>query len=164
MSDWCSDAPIEIIIGSIFLYKLLGVSCFIGLAVTCLFLPLNHFAGKVVVRAQDNLMSARDERVALMNEVHFTDRADEVVMLISAVDPGSDSDAQGLSNDIRVVSPSCILIVTNVRSSWLGSAASRRRSLRSAKRSSAGNVSTIPLRHCGTPSGTFFSFSKMLSV
>jgi len=37
--------------------------------VTCLFLPLNHFAGKVVVGAQENLMKARDERVALMNEV-----------------------------------------------------------------------------------------------
>lgn len=48
---------------------LLGVSCFFGLAVTCLFLPLNHFAGKVVVGAQENLMKARDERVALMNEV-----------------------------------------------------------------------------------------------
>lgn len=47
----------------------LGVSCFFGLAVTCLFLPLNHFAGKVVVGAQENLMKARDERVALMNEV-----------------------------------------------------------------------------------------------
>jgi len=47
----------------------LGVSCFFGLAMTCLFLPLNHFAGKVVVGAQENLMKARDERVALMNEV-----------------------------------------------------------------------------------------------
>ncbi|KAH9916981.1 multidrug resistance-associated ABC transporter [Epithele typhae] len=63
------DAPIEIIIGTIFLYDLLGVSCFFGLAVTCLFLPLSHFAGKVVVGAQDNLMKARDERVSLMNEV-----------------------------------------------------------------------------------------------
>lgn len=63
------DAPIEIVIGAIFLYRLLGVSSFIGLAVTCLFLPLNHFAGKIVVKAQDGLMEARDERVALMNEV-----------------------------------------------------------------------------------------------
>lgn len=63
------DAPIEIVIGSLFLYSLLGVSCFFGLAVTCLFLPMNHFAGKVVVGAQDNLMKARDERVALMNEI-----------------------------------------------------------------------------------------------
>ena len=46
-----------------------GVSCFFGLAVTCLFLPLNHYAGKIVVGAQENLMKARDERVALMNEV-----------------------------------------------------------------------------------------------
>ncbi|KAH9932951.1 ATP-binding cassette transporter [Fomitopsis serialis] len=63
------DAPIELIIGTIFLYSLLGVSCFIGLAVTCLLLPLNHFASKVVVSAQDSLMKARDERVSLMNEI-----------------------------------------------------------------------------------------------
>ncbi|KAL9710252.1 hypothetical protein Ac2012v2_006548 [Leucoagaricus gongylophorus] len=63
------DSPIEIAIGTFFLYHLLGVSCFFGLAVTCLFLPLNHFAGKVVVGAQENLMKARDERVALMNEI-----------------------------------------------------------------------------------------------
>ena len=66
-----TDSPIEVVIGTLFLYNLLGVSCFFGLAVTCLFLPLNHFAGKVVVGAQDNLMKARDERVALMNEVHL---------------------------------------------------------------------------------------------
>ncbi|KAF8609600.1 multidrug resistance-associated ABC transporter [Ceratobasidium sp. AG-I] len=63
------DAPIEIVIGTFFLYKLLGISCFFGLAVTCLFLPMNHFASKVVIDAQDNLMKARDERVALMNEL-----------------------------------------------------------------------------------------------
>ena len=63
------DSPVEIVVGTLFLYSLLGVSCFWGLAVTCLFLPLNHFAGKVVVGAQDNLMKARDERVSLMNEV-----------------------------------------------------------------------------------------------
>jgi ABC-type multidrug transport system fused ATPase/permease subunit len=67
---YCSqDSPIEIIVGTIFLYKLLGSSAFVGLAVTCLFLPLNHFAGKIVVGAQENLMKARDERVALMNEI-----------------------------------------------------------------------------------------------
>lgn len=36
---------------------------------TCLFLPLNHLAGKIVVGAQENLMKAKDERVALMNEI-----------------------------------------------------------------------------------------------
>ncbi|KAI0676238.1 multidrug resistance-associated ABC transporter [Trametes maxima] len=63
------DAPIELLVGSLFLYRLLGVSCFFGLGVTCLLLPLNHFAGKVVVSAEDNLMKSRDERVALMNEI-----------------------------------------------------------------------------------------------
>lgn len=63
------DAPIEIVIGTIFLYRLLGVSCFFGLAVTCVFLPVNHFASKVVIKAQDNLMKSRDERVSLMNEI-----------------------------------------------------------------------------------------------
>ena len=64
-----SDAPVELVVGTIFLYSLLGVSCLFGLLVTCLFLPLNHFAGKVVVSAQDNLMKTRDERVSLMNEI-----------------------------------------------------------------------------------------------
>lgn len=49
--------------------KYTGVSCFIGLAVTSLFLPINHYAGKVVISAQENLMKARDERMALMNEI-----------------------------------------------------------------------------------------------
>ena len=56
-------------VGTIFLYNLLGVSCLFGLLVSCLFLPLNHFAGKVIVNAQDSLMKARDERVSLMNEI-----------------------------------------------------------------------------------------------
>ena len=64
-----SDAPVEIVVGTVFLYSMLGVSCLFGLLVSCLFLPLNHFAGKVIVNAQDNLMKARDERVSLMNEI-----------------------------------------------------------------------------------------------
>ncbi|KAH7925973.1 P-loop containing nucleoside triphosphate hydrolase protein [Leucogyrophana mollusca] len=63
------DSPLELVIGTFFLYGLLGVSCFFGLAVIVLFLPLNHFAGKVIVTAQENLMKARDERVSLMNEI-----------------------------------------------------------------------------------------------
>ena len=67
--DFFPDSPIEIVVGTALLYNMLGISCFIGLAVLCLFLPLNHFAGKVVINAQDNLMKARGERVSLMNEV-----------------------------------------------------------------------------------------------
>ena len=70
------DAPIEIVIGTMFLYDLLGtniglrssiilndsfsgVSCFVGLAVTCLFLPMNHYAGKVVVGTLPSYMSSK---------------------------------------------------------------------------------------------------------
>ncbi|KAL0562987.1 hypothetical protein V5O48_019091, partial [Marasmius crinis-equi] len=63
------DSPVELVIGSLFVYKLLGVSSLYGLAVIVLSLPMNHFAGKIVVDAQENLMKARDERIALMNEI-----------------------------------------------------------------------------------------------
>ncbi|KAF7331368.1 Multidrug resistance-associated ABC transporter protein [Mycena kentingensis (nom. inval.)] len=63
------DVPVEIFVGTTFLYRMLGVSCFFGLGVAVLCLPLNHFAGHAVAGAQDQLMKARDERVAVMNEV-----------------------------------------------------------------------------------------------
>lgn len=66
------DSPVEVIVGTLFLYKLLGISCFTGLAVMCLFLPLNHYGVKVLVAAQEELMRSRDERVALMNEVRLS--------------------------------------------------------------------------------------------
>ncbi|TIB31951.1 hypothetical protein E3P84_02752 [Wallemia ichthyophaga] len=63
------DAPIELAVGSVFLYTLLGHSALVGLLVIVLFLPLNHYSGKFVVRAQDNLMEARDHRTSIMNEI-----------------------------------------------------------------------------------------------
>jgi ABC-type multidrug transport system fused ATPase/permease subunit len=64
-----NSAPVEIIVGSIFLYQLVGISALYGLLASLITLPLNQFASKVVVNTQDNLMKARDERTALMNEV-----------------------------------------------------------------------------------------------
>ncbi|KAK7047463.1 hypothetical protein VNI00_006694 [Paramarasmius palmivorus] len=75
------DSPIEMAIGSIFVYKLLGVSSLYGLLVIFLSLPLNHFAGKVVVGAQENLMKSRDERIALMNEFMAWERSFEARVL-----------------------------------------------------------------------------------
>ena len=65
------DAPLEIVIATWFLYYLLGSSCFVGLGVIILFLPLNHFAGSVVFGTQGKLMKTRDERVSLMNEASY---------------------------------------------------------------------------------------------
>ncbi|KAJ7721674.1 hypothetical protein DFH07DRAFT_972224 [Mycena maculata] len=46
-----------------------GISAFFGLDVAILCLPPSNYAAKIVGGAQDNLTKARDERVALMNEV-----------------------------------------------------------------------------------------------
>ncbi|KAI9320842.1 hypothetical protein BX666DRAFT_2119002 [Dichotomocladium elegans] len=61
--------PTELAIGIYFLYTLLGVSCFMGLSVMVIALPMNHFNAKLFAKTQDRLMEARDKRVSLMNEV-----------------------------------------------------------------------------------------------
>ncbi|KAG8779852.1 hypothetical protein FRC12_023788 [Ceratobasidium sp. 428] len=63
------DAPLELTFGIYLLYTLLGSSCFLGLVVAIVLIPVNHYGSKFVVAAEDNLMSARDERVGLMNEI-----------------------------------------------------------------------------------------------
>lgn len=63
------DAPVELIIGTIFLYQLLGYAGIAGLGVTVLFLPINHYTSKSFATVQDKLMATRDRRVSLMNEV-----------------------------------------------------------------------------------------------
>ncbi|KAL8277515.1 hypothetical protein RQP46_010070 [Phenoliferia psychrophenolica] len=71
-SIWCFsivDAPAEIIIGTFFLYQLLGYAAFVGISVAVLFLPLNHYTSTAFANVQDKLMGARDKRVSLMNEV-----------------------------------------------------------------------------------------------
>lgn len=69
---WCFsliDAPLELIIGTIFLYSLLGYASIIGISIAVLFLPLNHYTSKGFANTQDKLMSTRDRRVGLMQEV-----------------------------------------------------------------------------------------------
>lgn len=63
------DAPIEIVVATGFLYQLLGTSALWGLLATLVSMPMSYIASKVVVTAQDNLMKARDQRSALMNEL-----------------------------------------------------------------------------------------------
>ncbi|CAO3650117.1 unnamed protein product [Cunninghamella blakesleeana] len=60
--------PIELIIGIYFLYSLLDVSCFFGILVIVITLPLNHFNAKKYTKTQDQLMKIRDKRVNFMNE------------------------------------------------------------------------------------------------
>ena len=63
------DAPVEVIVGMIFLYQLIGWSAFVGISVAVLFLPLNHVTSSQFAKVQDRLMSARDRRVSMTNEV-----------------------------------------------------------------------------------------------
>ena len=63
------DAPMEIIIGTVFLYRLLGWAAFAGISVAVLFLPVNHYTSNSFASVQDKLMTTRDKRVSLMNEV-----------------------------------------------------------------------------------------------
>jgi ABC-type multidrug transport system fused ATPase/permease subunit len=63
------DAPIEILVGGLFLYRLVGISAVYGLLASLITLPLNQFASKYVVHTQEQLMKARDKRTSLMNEV-----------------------------------------------------------------------------------------------
>ncbi|KAG2235533.1 hypothetical protein INT48_003096 [Thamnidium elegans] len=63
------EAPLELIIGTYFLFTLLGWSSVLGLSCMIIMLPLNQFNSKIFVRTQDALMKARDKRVSLMNEV-----------------------------------------------------------------------------------------------
>ena len=113
-------APIEIGVGTFFLYKLLGVSSFVGLAITCVFIPMNHFASKVVVRAQDNLMKARDERVALMNEVSIHSACHLYI-----------NHGFQILGGIRMLKVRCpvekMSYIIDARSLWPGSVISRRR-------------------------------------
>ncbi|RUS27682.1 P-loop containing nucleoside triphosphate hydrolase protein, partial [Jimgerdemannia flammicorona] len=62
-------APIELSVGILFLYQLLGLSCFVGLLVMIVTLPINHYTAKSFAKTQERLMEARDKRVSLMNEV-----------------------------------------------------------------------------------------------
>lgn len=63
------DAPIEILVGGLFLYRLVGISAVYGLLASLITLPLNQFASKYVVQTQEHLMKARDKRTSLMNEI-----------------------------------------------------------------------------------------------
>ncbi|KAJ6631472.1 multidrug resistance-associated ABC transporter [Mycena sp. CBHHK59/15] len=62
-------APMEIIIGSIFLYQLLGFSAFAGFVVLIIGWPLNSYLSKRSIRIQKGSLKARDERMGVLNEL-----------------------------------------------------------------------------------------------
>ncbi|KAI0041568.1 hypothetical protein FA95DRAFT_1565261 [Auriscalpium vulgare] len=63
------SSPWEIIIGGVFLYKLLGWSAFAGFLVLGLGWPLNSMIAKRGIRINKGLMAARDKRMGVINEL-----------------------------------------------------------------------------------------------
>ncbi|EGN91771.1 hypothetical protein SERLA73DRAFT_157398 [Serpula lacrymans var. lacrymans S7.3] len=62
-------APFEILIASVFLYDLLGVSAFAGFVVLLAGWPLNSFIARRSIRIQKGVSAARDKRMAVLNEL-----------------------------------------------------------------------------------------------
>ncbi|KAI0634381.1 hypothetical protein C8Q77DRAFT_1056057 [Trametes polyzona] len=61
--------PFEILVASLFLYKLLGLSAFTGYVVLVLSWPLNTRVGKSSIQIQKGLSAARDKRMGVCNEL-----------------------------------------------------------------------------------------------
>ena len=64
-----ADELSVLIIGTFFLYQLLGYAGIVGIATTFLFLPVNRYTSRALGTVQDRLMAARDRRTSLMSEV-----------------------------------------------------------------------------------------------
>lgn len=55
--------------GTFFLYQILGWAALAGISVAVAFLPVNHWASSQFADVQQKLMSTRDRRTSMMNEV-----------------------------------------------------------------------------------------------
>ncbi|CAL1697425.1 unnamed protein product [Somion occarium] len=62
-------APFEILIASLFLYQLLGLSAFAGFFVIIIIWPLNNFFARRSFRIHKGLSTARDKRMGVLNEL-----------------------------------------------------------------------------------------------
>ncbi|CAO3665762.1 unnamed protein product [Umbelopsis ramanniana] len=60
--------PLAIVFALYYLYNLMGWSCFVGMTVILVSMPLNSWISKRFTKVQERLMAARDKRVTLMNE------------------------------------------------------------------------------------------------
>ncbi|KAH8099895.1 multidrug resistance-associated ABC transporter [Cristinia sonorae] len=63
------SAPFEIIVASLFLYQLLGISAFAGFVFLIIGWPLNNFISRRSIRIQKGVSAARDKRMGVLNEL-----------------------------------------------------------------------------------------------
>ncbi|KIY74057.1 hypothetical protein CYLTODRAFT_385456 [Cylindrobasidium torrendii FP15055 ss-10] len=62
-------APMELIVGGIFLYQLLGWSAFSGFVVLLIGWPFNTMISKRAIRIHKGVLTARDKRMGVLNEL-----------------------------------------------------------------------------------------------
>ncbi|KAG8838602.1 hypothetical protein FRC18_003860 [Serendipita sp. 400] len=62
-------APFEIIVGTFFLYQLLGIAAFFGFVVLLSIAPLNNYLSKRRIFISKGIATARDRRMAVVNEL-----------------------------------------------------------------------------------------------
>lgn len=65
-------APFEIIVGTFFLYQLLGISAFFGFLALVMVAPLNHYLSKRRIFISRGIAAARDRRMAIVNELFIS--------------------------------------------------------------------------------------------
>jgi ATP-binding cassette, subfamily C (CFTR/MRP), member 1 len=75
LSDLCQwgqqlwSAPFQIVLCMVSLYKLVGVSCFAGVAAMLLMVPINAFIARFMKKLQLSQMKYKDSRARLMTEI-----------------------------------------------------------------------------------------------
>ncbi|KAH8548093.1 hypothetical protein BGW37DRAFT_560333 [Umbelopsis sp. PMI_123] len=65
----CIRSPVELTVVITLLYGLLGNSCFLGLLILLIALPLNHYATIMLSSTQRGLMETRDRRIGTTTEI-----------------------------------------------------------------------------------------------
>ncbi|KIM25383.1 hypothetical protein M408DRAFT_210000 [Serendipita vermifera MAFF 305830] len=62
-------APFELIVGTFFLYRLLGYAAFVGFIALLSIAPINHYLSKRRIFISRGISAARDRRMAVVNEL-----------------------------------------------------------------------------------------------
>ncbi|KLO18997.1 P-loop containing nucleoside triphosphate hydrolase protein [Schizopora paradoxa] len=66
---WVCSGPFEVILAGTFLYQLLGLSAFAGFIALLMTWPLNSIVARQTVGISKGLLTARDKRMSVLNEV-----------------------------------------------------------------------------------------------
>ncbi|KAJ7499148.1 hypothetical protein FB451DRAFT_27658 [Mycena latifolia] len=66
---WLYSAPFEIGFSVLFLYNLLGLAAFSGVFFVLIFIPLNWTVAKLTVKYEKGIVTARDKRTSVVNEL-----------------------------------------------------------------------------------------------